>query len=195
MRLYDADAGEIRIGGQRVEAIPPEVLHTKFGVVFQNDILFADTIAENIDFGRGLSREQIEKAAACAQAMEFIQSLPDGFEHRLTAKGTNLSGGQKQRLLIARALAGDPEILILDDSSSALDYKTDSLLRQALAREYPGVTTIVIAQRVSSILHADHILVLEEGRELGYGTHPELMESCELYREISRSQMGGGEVA
>lgn len=195
MRLYDADAGEIRIGGQRVEAIPPEVLHTKFGVVFQNDILFADTIAENIDFGRGLSREQIEKAAACAQAMEFIQSLPDGFEHRLTAKGTNLSGGQKQRLLIARALAGDPETLILDDSSSALDYKTDSLLRQALAREYPGVTTIVIAQRVSSILHADHILVLEEGRELGYGTHPELMESCELYREISRSQMGGGEVA
>ena len=195
MRLYDADAGEIRIGGQRVEAIPPEVLHTKFGVVFQNDILLADTIAENIDFGRGLSREQIEKAAACAQAMEFIQSLPDGFEHRLTAKGTNLSGGQKQRLLIARALAGDPEILILDDSSSALDYKTDSLLRQALAREYPGVTTIVIAQRVSSILHADHILVLEEGRELGYGTHPELMESCELYREISRSQMGGGEVA
>lgn len=195
MRLYDADAGEIRIGGQRVEAIPPEVLHTKFGVVFQNDILFADTIAENIDFGRSLSREQIEKAAACAQAMEFIQSLPDGFEHRLTAKGTNLSGGQKQRLLIARALAGDPEILILDDSSSALDYKTDSLLRQALAREYPGVTTIVIAQRVSSILHADHILVLEEGRELGYGTHPELMESCELYREISRSQMGGGEVA
>lgn len=195
MRLYDADAGEIRIGGQRVEAIPPEVLHTKFGVVFQNDILFADTIAENIDFGRGLSREQIEKAAACAQAMEFIQSLPDGFEHRLTAKGTNLSGGQKQRLLIARALAGDPEILILDDSSSALDYKTDSLLRQALARQYPGVTTIVIAQRVSSILHADHILVLEEGRELGYGTHPELMESCELYREISRSQMGGGEVA
>ena len=195
MRLYDADAGEIRIGGQRVEAIPPEVLHTKFGVVFQNDILFADTIAENIDFGRGLSREQIEKAAACAQAMEFIQSLPDGFEHRLTAKGTNLSGGQKQRLLIARALAGDPEILILDDSSSALDYKTDSLLRQALAREYPGVTTIVIAQQVRSILHADHILVLEEGRELGYGTHPELMESCELYREISRSQMGGGEVA
>ena len=121
--------------------------------------------------------------------------LPDGFEHRLTAKGTNLSGGQKQRLLIARALAGDPEILILDDSSRALAYKTDSLLRQALAREYPGVTTIVIAQRVSSILPADHILVLEEGRELGYGTHPELMESCELYREISRSQMGGGEVA
>lgn len=195
MRLYDADAGEIRIDGQRVESIPPEVLHTKFGVVFQNDILFADTIAENIDFGRGLSRQQIEKAAECAQAMEFIRSLPEGFQHRLTAKGTNLSGGQKQRLLIARALAGDPEILILDDSSSALDYKTDSLLRQALAREYRNVTTIVIAQRISSILHADHILVLEEGQELGYGTHQELMDSCALYREISRSQMGGGEVA
>lgn len=195
MRLYDADAGEIRIDGQRVESIPPEVLHTKFGVVFQNDILFADTIAENIDFGRGLSRQQIEKAAECAQAMEFIRSLPEGFQHRLTAKGTNLSGGQKQRLLIARALAGDPEILILDDSSSALDYKTDSLLRQALAREYRNVTTIVIAQRISSILHADHILVLEEGQELGYGTHQELMDSCALYREISQSQMGGGEVA
>lgn len=124
-----------------------------------------------------------------------IHSLPDGFEHRLTAKGTNLSGGQKQRLLIARALAGNPEILILDDSSSALDYKTDALFRHALATEFQGTTTIVIAQRISSILHADHILVLEEGRELGYGTHEELMDTCELYREISRSQMGGGEVA
>lgn len=195
MRLYDVDSGEIRIDGQKVESIPAEVLHTKFGVVFQNDVLFADTIAENIDFGRKLPREQIEKAAQCAQAMEFIRSLPDGFEHRLTAKGTNLSGGQKQRLLIARALAGNPEILILDDSSSALDYKTDALLRHALAAEFQGTTTIVIAQRISSILHADHILVLEEGRELGYGTHEELMDTCELYREISRSQMGGGEVA
>ena len=195
MRLYDVDSGEIRIDGQKVESIPAEVLHTKFGVVFQNDVLFAETIAENIDFGRKLPREQIEKAAQCAQAMEFIRSLPDGFEHRLTAKGTNLSGGQKQRLLIARALAGNPEILILDDSSSALDYKTDALLRHALAAEFQGTTTIVIAQRISSILHADHILVLEEGRELGYGTHEELMDTCELYREISRSQMGGGEVA
>ena len=106
-----------------------------------------------------------------------------------------LSGGEQQRVSIARALAKNPKILLCDEPTGALDYKTDSLLRQALAREYPGVTTIVIAQRVSSILHADHILVLEEGRELGYGTHPELMESCELYREISRSQMGGGEVA
>lgn len=121
--------------------------------------------------------------------MEFISALPDGFQHMLTAKGTNLSGGQKQRLLIARALAGTPEILILDDSSSALDYKTDAALRQALREEYGGVTTVIVAQRVSSLLHADHILVLEEGRALGYGSHQELMDSCEIYREIAKIQM------
>lgn len=195
MRLYDADSGEIFIDNRKIESIPPEELHTKFGVVFQNDILFADTIAENISFGRSLPLEQIQKAAECAQAAEFINALPDGYDHMLTAKGTNLSGGQKQRLLIARALAGNPEILILDDSSSALDYRTDAQLRRALAREYQGTTTIIIAQRISSILHADHILVLEEGKELGYGTHEELMQICALYREISQSQMGGGDVA
>ena len=191
MRLYDRDSGEIRIDGQPVESIPSHELHTKFGVVFQNDVLFADTIAANIDFGRDLRQETIEQAAACAQAKEFIDALPDGFSHRLTAKGTNVSGGQKQRLLIARALAGNPEILILDDSSSALDYKTDSLLRQALRRQYANTTTIIVAQRISSILHADHILVLEDGREIGYGTHEELLETCDIYREISISQMGG----
>ncbi len=189
MRLYDPDSGVIAINGVPVFAIPPEELHTKFGVTFQNDVLFADTIYENIDFGRGLPREQIERAARCAQAMEFISSLEDGFDHMLTAKGTNLSGGQKQRLLVARALAGDPEILILDDSSSALDYRTDAALRQALREEYGGVTSLIIAQRVSSILHADHILVLDEGKTLGYGTHEELMASCEVYREIARIQM------
>ncbi len=190
MRLYDADEGRIAIGGRPIRSIPPEELHTMFGVVFQNDALFADTIYENIDFGRGLAREEVEKAARCAQAMEFIQALPEGFEHRLTSKGTNLSGGQKQRVLLARALAGRPEILILDDSSSALDYRTDAALRAALREEYAGTTTVVIAQRVSSIYHADHILVLEEGRELGYGTHAELLESCPVYREIAASQMG-----
>ncbi len=192
MRLYDADQGSISLNGRPIASIPPEELHTKFGVVFQNDVLFADTIRENIDFGRGLSDEEIEKAARCAQAMEFISGLADGFDHMLTSKGTNLSGGQKQRVLIARALAGTPEFLILDDSSSALDYRTDAALRQALRREYAGVTTVIIAQRVSSILHADHILVLEEGRELGYGTHQELMERCGVYREIAVSQMGQG---
>ena len=189
MRLYDPDSGLVSLSGRPVFSIPPEELHTKFGVTFQNDVLFADTIYENIDFGRGLPREQVEKAARCAQAMEFISALPDGFQHMLTAKGTNLSGGQTQRLLIARALAGTPEILILDDSSSALDYKTDAALRQALREEYGGVTTVIVAQRVSSLLHADHILVLEEGRALGYGSHQELMDSCEIYREIAKIQM------
>ncbi len=191
MRLYERDSGSIRISGRPVESIPPEELHTKFGVVFQNDVLFADTIAANIDFGRNLPEERIIQAARCAQAMEFIDALPDGFQHMLTPRGTNLSGGQKQRVLLARALAGYSEILILDDSSSALDYRTDASLRQALREEYSNVTTIVIAQRVSSILHADHILVLEDGKALGYGTHEELMETCPLYREISESQMGG----
>lgn len=191
MRLYERSSGDIRIGGRSVDTIPPEELHQKFGVVFQNDVLFADTIRANIDFGRGLSEEQIQKAAKSAQAMEFISSLPEGMEHMVTARGTNLSGGQKQRVLLARALAGNSEILVLDDSSSALDYKTDSMLRQALREHYTGVTTIVIAQRISSILHADHILVLDEGKEIGYGTHEQLMESCEVYRQISESQMGG----
>jgi len=192
MRLYDADSGKITIGGRPIASIPDEELHRKFGVVFQNDVLFADTIRENIDFGRGLSQEAIEKAARCAQAMEFISGLPEGFDHMLTSKGTNLSGGQKQRVLIARALAGTPEILILDDSSSALDYRTDAALRQALRQEYGGITTVIIAQRVSSIYHADHILVLDEGKELGYGAHEELLESCGVYREIAVSQMGEG---
>lgn len=191
MRLYDADKGEIRIGGRPVRSIPPEELHRMFGVVFQNDFLFADTIRANIDFGRHIPEGDLQTAVQAAQAASFIKALPDGLEHRLTAKGTNLSGGQKQRLLIARALAGRPDILILDDSSSALDYKTDASLRKALRTEYAGVTTIIIAQRISSLRHADHILVLDEGKPIGYGRHAELMRDCEIYREISRSQMGG----
>lgn len=191
MRLYEKNSGSIRIKGREVSSIPPEELHTMFGVVFQNDILFADTIRENIAFGRELTDEEIWHAIRCAQAEEFIEELPEKLEHMVTARGTNLSGGQKQRVLLARALAGKAEVLILDDSSSALDYKTDSNLRQALRESYGEVTTIVIAQRVSSILHADHILVVDEGREIGYGTHEELMERCEIYREISESQMGG----
>lgn len=191
MRLYDNDEGSIRINGLKVSAIPDDILHQMFGVVFQNDVLFADTIAENISFGRGLSQEAIEQAATHAQAMEFIQGLPDRFQHMLTSKGTNLSGGQKQRVLLSRALAGKPEILILDDSSSALDYKTDAALRQALRENYSDTTTIIIAQRVSSIYHCDKILVLEEGRCIGYGSHEELMQHCAVYQEISQSQMGG----
>jgi len=195
LRLYDPDEGVIRISGTDIRSIPPDELHTKFGVVFQNDILFADTIASNIAFGRDVSMEQIERAAVCAQAREFIEALPLKYDHLLAMKSSNLSGGQRQRLLIARALAADPEILILDDSSSALDYKTDFLLRRALAENFGDTTTIIIAQRISSIMHADRILVLEDGRMLGYGTHDELLENCTVYREIYELQMGGEAVA
>ncbi len=195
LRLYDVDQGRIRINGDDIRSIPPKELYKRFGTVFQNDILFADTIAANINFGRGLSDEELEAAAADAQAKEFIGAIADGFQHQLAPKSTNLSGGQKQRLLVARALAAHPEILILDDSSSALDYKTDSLLRRALAEHFSSTTTIIIAQRISSIRHADHILILEEGRALGYGTHEELLQTCADYREMFTAQMGGGAIA
>lgn len=195
LRLYDPNEGQIRISGDDVRSIPSKELHSKFGVVFQNDFLTADTIASNISFGRGLSEEQIETSAEYAQAKEFIDALPDGYQHLLAMKSANLSGGQKQRVLIARALAAKPEILILDDSSSALDYRTDSLLRQSLIRQFSQTTTIIIAQRISSIMHADHILILEDGRALGYGTHEELLSSCDVYREICLSQIGGEAIA
>ncbi|HEX2945574.1 MAG TPA: ABC transporter ATP-binding protein [Clostridia bacterium] len=195
MRLYDPDKGRIRISGDDVRCIPEKELHTMFGTVFQNDFLYADTIESNIAFGREPGEGQLELAISCAQAGEFIDNLPEGRGHLLTMKGSNLSGGQKQRVLISRALAAKPEILILDDSSSALDYKTDSLLRKALADSFKDTTTIIIAQRTSSIMHADHILILEDGKALGYGTHEELLGSCDVYREICTSQMGGGAIA
>ena len=162
-----------------------------FGVVFQNDVLFADTIRENISFGRNLSDEEILEASKHAQAYEFISNLPTQFDHQLTSKGTNLSGGQRQRVLLSRALAGNPDILVLDDSSSALDYKTDAKLRQALKEHYADTTSIIIAQRVSSILHCDYILVMDEGKCIGLGTHEYLLATCKEYKEISDSQMGG----
>ena len=189
-RFYDADQGSIRIDGDDIQGIPFEELHKKFGIVFQNDVLFADTIEENIRFGREISQKGIEKAIECAQAQPFIQELEEGLRYRLAIRGSNLSGGQKQRVLIARALAAHPEILILDDSSSALDYQTDARLRQALVKNFKKTTTIIVAQRASSIRYADHILMLENGKEIGYGTHEELMASCEPYRQISISQMG-----
>lgn len=189
MRFYDVDFGEIRINGKRIEGIPDEELHTMFGVVFQNDFILADSIRENVDFGRGISDEDLLIAARFAQA-DFIETKEGGLSHMLTAKGSNLSGGQKQRLLIARALAGKPEILVLDDCSSALDYKTDKALRSALHQNFRDTTTIIVAQRISSILHADHILVLDSGRVIGAGTHETLLETCPDYREIYDVQMG-----
>ena len=191
MRFYDTDEGAIRIGGRDVKTIPSEELHTMFGVAFQNDVIFSDTVRENIDMGRGLTDNEIETAAENAQAAHFISELPEKFTEHLNAKGTNLSGGQRQRLLISRALAGHPDILVLDDSSSALDYRTDANLRMALNRNYDDVTTIMIASRVSSIANCTEIIVLDEGRVIGQGTHEELLKTCDTYREIAETQMGG----
>ncbi len=190
MRYYDADEGTVFFAGRDVRSIPTGELRRKFGVVFQNDTLFADTITGNVNLGRDLSEQEIKDAIGYAMAKEFVEEKGRGYENQVNIRGANLSGGQKQRILIARALAAHPEILILDDSSSALDYKTDSLLRRELKEHFADTTTVIIAQRVSSVMHADQILVLEEGQMLGLGTHEELMESCEIYREIAESQMG-----
>lgn len=191
MRVYDVESGAVRIGGRDVRTIPQGELKRKFGVAMQNDFLYADTIYENIRFGRELTTEQIETAARMACAHEFISAMEESYRSVLAPKGANLSGGQKQRLLIARALAGEPEILILDDSFSALDYKTDAALRANLKTCASESTSILVAQRVSSVMHADLILVLEEGEIIGRGTHEELLETCSVYQEIHRSQMGG----
>ena len=191
MRLYDTNEGVIRIKGKDVRSYTREELTAMFGIVFQNDFLYADTIEENICFGREIKREDIEKAAKIAQAHDFITAFSDGYAHSISAGGTNLSGGQRQRVLISRAIAGNPEILILDDSSSALDYRTDANLRSALAESLPDSTVITVAQRVSSVKNCDLILVIEEGAIIGCGKHEALMENCAQYRQISDSQMGG----
>jgi ATP-binding cassette subfamily B protein len=197
MRFYQVPegSGTIRIGGRDIRTMTPDELRSRFGVAMQNDFLYADTVEENIRFGRDMTHEQVIRAATMAQAHEFISGLADGYDHKLTVKGTNLSGGQKQRLLIARALAGSPDILVLDDASSALDYKTDAALRGALRKDAESrgraTTTVIVAQRVSSIKHADLILVMDRGEVIGCGRHDELMASCAIYNEIAGSQMGG----
>lgn len=195
IRFYDPDQGDIYVDGQNVRSLCREVLCQKFGMAFQSDFWMADTIRANVDFGRGLSDEAIRKALDDAQAAEFVNAFSDGWNHKLTVRGTNLSGGQKQRLLIARALAGNPEILILDDSSSALDYKTDAALRRCLRREYSETTKILIAQRISAIRYADLILVLDDGKVVGQGTHEELINTCPMYALVAENQMGEIEYA
>lgn len=195
MRFYDVDEGAIYLGGENIKTIEPERLYHQFGVVFQNDTIFEESIIENVRLGRELGSDQIWNALTYARAREFVEEKSDQMGEKLTIKGANLSGGQKQRVLIARALAGKPKILILDDSSSALDYKTDAMLRKEIREHFKGTTTILIAQRVSSILQADHILVLDDGREIGFGKHEELLENCPEYAEIARTQMGQTEQA
>ena len=190
MRMYDADQGRILISGRDVRTYKPEELKSRFGVVFQNDTIFEDTIAGNVTLGRELDETQVQEALLYARAREFVENRTDREEEALNIKGANLSGGQKQRVLIARALAAKPRILILDDSSSALDYKTDAALRKGIREHFAGTTLVIVAQRISSILNADHILVMEDGKAIGYGTHEELLRSCAVYREIGKSQMG-----
>ena len=191
LRFYDVGSGAVRINGRDVRTIPHDELYAMFGTAMQFDFLYADTIEENIKFGRELTHEQVAEAAVTAQADDFIIAFSEGYGHMLAQKGTNISGGQKQRLLIARAVAAKPDILVLDDSSSALDYKTDAALRRALAERMKGTTVVTVAQRVSSVKGCDLILALDEGRIIGAGSHEELMARCPEYREISESQMGG----
>ncbi|MBQ8862288.1 MAG: ABC transporter ATP-binding protein [Clostridia bacterium] len=191
MRFYDVSDGCVRINGRDVRTIPKEELYPMFGVALQHDFLYADTVEENIKLGRDISHEEVVRAAKIAQADDFISAFPEGYRHMLAQKAANISGGQKQRLLIARAIAACPEILVLDDSSSALDYKTDANLRAALRENLAGTTVVTVAQRVSSVKDSDLILVLDEGKVIGAGKHDELLISCPEYREISESQMGG----
>lgn len=193
LRFYDCDKGRVFVDGADVRSYDEKELRSKFGVVLQNDFLMAASVKDNIKFGRDLSDHAVEKAAENAKAAQFVQALEGGYDGMLTARGANFSGGQKQRLLIARALAGNPEILVLDDSSSALDYKTDAQLRATLAREYPDTTVIMIAQRISSVRAADKILVLDKGRAAGFGDDATLMKTCDVYRSIYESQHEGGE--
>ena len=187
--LYRADEGRVLVDGQDIRAMNPEMLAAQTGVAFQSDFIMAATIRDNIAYFREMGDEQVWQAARAAQAEEFIRATDKGLLHEVESRGNNLSGGQKQRLLIARALAGNPRLLILDDASSALDYRTDAALRKALAESHRGTTAVIIAQRVSSIKSADHILVLEDGRAIGQGTHEQLMRDCPTYRDIATVQM------
>ena len=190
LRFYDPSAGRVFLFGKDIRRYGNAELRKKFGVVFQSDFLMAASVRENIDFGRGLSDEAIVRAAEYAHADEFIRAH-EGYDGALTARGANYSGGQKQRLLIARALAAEPEILVLDDSSSALDYRTDAALRKSVLTRLRGTSVVMIAQRISSVRFADKILVLEGGRVAGFGSDEELMRTCAVYRNIYASQHGG----
>ena len=195
-RLYDVTQGSVKVDGVDVRDYRKADLCAKLGYVPQKSILFSGTIASNIRYGnKNASDEEMQLAAQIAQAQEFIEEKDSGYDSRIAQGGTNVSGGQKQRLSIARAIASDPEILIFDDSFSALDFKTDAALRRALHEHTRDVTTIIVAQRISTILHADRILVLDEGKLAGTGTHKDLMESCEVYRQIAVSQLSGEELA
>lgn len=189
MRFYDCGEGSIYIDGRDVRTYEKDELRRKFGIALQNDTIFNDTLRENITFGREITEVQTTHAAEIANLAEFIERHEGKYDYMADIKGANLSGGQKQRTLIARAVAARPEILILDDSSSALDYKTDASLRRSIQQELGDTTLIMVAQRASSIMNLTNILVLEEGRIIGYGKHDDLQQSCPVYRDICQAQL------
>ena len=189
-RFFDVTEGSILVDGVDIREVKQSDLRDKLGYVPQKGVLFSGTIDSNLRYGKeDASEEEVKKAARIAQAADFIEDKKEAYDSPIAQGGSNVSGGQKQRLSIARAVAKDPEIYIFDDSFSALDYKTDVTLRQALARETKGSTTLIVAQRISTILHADQIVVLDEGRVVGTGTHEELLESCPVYLQIAKSQL------
>jgi ATP-binding cassette, subfamily B, multidrug efflux pump len=195
-RFYDVDSGRVLVDGVDVREMAQEHLRSKIGFVPQKAVLFSGTIAENIRYGKeDATEEEVQHAAEIAQATEFISEMKDGFDSIIAQGGTNVSGGQKQRLSIARALVREPEIYIFDDSFSALDFKTDARLRMALKKEILDATVLIVAQRVSTVMDADQIIVLDEGRIVGIGNHRELMQSNEVYREIVASQLSLEEIA
>ena len=194
-RLFDVTKGKITIDGVDIRQMDMKELRRKIGYVPQKGILFSGTIASNLKFGApDISNEKMEEAAAIAQATEFIETKPEGYETGIAQGGTNVSGGQKQRLSIARAIAKNPNIYVFDDSFSALDYKTDITLRKALKEKVSEATVLIVAQRISTIIHAEKIIVLEDGKIVGMGTHEELMEDNKVYQQIAMSQLSKGEL-
>ena len=197
-RFYDATGGQVLVDGVDVKDYTFDALYDRLGYVTQKAVLFSGTIRDNVFFGESAvpdTQDGLDRAIALSQAGEFVDKLPEGTEHRIAQMGRNVSGGQKQRLSIARALAREPEILIFDDSFSALDYRTDAKLRAGLEEQLAGTTKIIVAQRISTIRHADEIIVLDRGEAVGMGTHEELMQSCPVYREIAMSQLSAAELA
>lgn len=197
-RFYDATEGEVLVDGVNVKNYKFDTLYDKLGYVTQKAVLFAGSIRENVFFGESAAPEtdeELKNAIELSQAEEFVDKLPDGTEHMISQMGRNVSGGQKQRLSIARALSRKPEILVFDDSFSALDYKTDAKLREGLNEKLGDTTKIIVAQRISTIRHADKIIVLDRGEAVGMGTHDELMKNCDVYKEIALSQLSAAELA
>lgn len=197
-RFYDATEGEVLVDGVNVKDYKFDTLYDKLGYVTQKAVLFAGSVRENVFFGESATPEtdeELKNAIELSQAEEFVDKLPDGTEHMISQMGRNVSGGQKQRLSIARALSRKPEILVFDDSFSALDYKTDAKLREGLNEKLGDTTKIIVAQRISTIRHADKIIVLDRGEAVGMGTHEELMKNCNVYKEIALSQLSAAELA